>query len=161
MLIFIRFSPDGCFNLYFHSVGRVPSSECFHCRFLGLEIEMHDNAQHTHVRWEAFEGEWERLVQGLGAFELWDLRSRMLDSIDKWNAIMEFVKAILSVKELVEKEQQNHGVGCVYPLGRRRDVGRRRRQWAYVSRKSDCLVCLSVVSNCKGMMDGTIPCHLP
>lgn len=122
------FTGHGCFNRFLHRIGRAPSPGCSHCGFPGEENEEDDDALHTLMRCEAFDGDRERLVQRIGPFDPGGLVSLMLDSPEQWNAVVDFAETVLSAKESAEHERQGLDVGAAAPRGRRPGVGVRRRR---------------------------------
>ena len=122
------FTGHGCFNRFLHRIGRAPSPGCSHCGFPDEENEVDDDALHTLMRCEAFDGERERLVQRVGTFDPGGLVSLMLESPDRWNAVAEFAGAVMSAKESAERWRQGQAAGEAVRPARRLAVGRRRRR---------------------------------
>jgi len=123
------FTGHGCFNRFLHRIGRAQSPGCSHCGFPGEENEEDDDAHHTLMRCEAFEGDRERLVRKIGRFEPGDLVSRMLVSKDQWTAVADFAETVMKEKELAERQRQAEGEESRPPPGpRRTTVARHRRR---------------------------------
>ena len=121
------FTGHGCFNRFLHRIGRAPSPGCSHCGFPGEENEEDDDALHTLMRCEAFDGDRERLILRIGRFEPCDLESRMLESPDCWEAMVDFAEVVILEKELAERQRQADGDGARPPGRRLVAAGRRRR----------------------------------
>ena len=121
------FTGHGCFNRFLHRIGRAPSPGCSHCGFPDEVNEVDDDALHTLMRCEAFDGERERLVQRVGTFDPGGLVSLMLASQDSWDAVSDFARAVMSAKESAERIRQGQAVAVDGPQVRHQVVGRRRR----------------------------------
>ncbi|MCV5003499.1 hypothetical protein OFM39_27980, partial [Escherichia coli] len=81
---------------------------------------MDDDALHILTRCEAFGGDRERLVQRIGTFDPGGLVLLMLESSDGWNAVADFVEAVMSAKESAERDRQGSAAGVAGPQARRR-----------------------------------------
>lgn len=96
----------GCFNRFLRRIGRAPSAGCSHCGSPDEYAEWEDDAAHTLVHCEAFDGERERLVRKIGPFDPGGLVPLMLESPANWDAVSRFAREVMTAKEEAERERQ-------------------------------------------------------
>lgn len=99
----------GCFNEYLHRIGRELSPSCYYC---GNNC---DSAQHTLAECHEWAAERAELCVVVGNdLSLSVLVKAMLDSLDKWKAVVHFVNTIMLRKEDDERARRTQalvGVG--------------------------------------------------
>ncbi|KAL0894298.1 hypothetical protein ABMA27_014296 [Loxostege sticticalis] len=97
------------------------SASCHHCPC------DEDTAQHTLETCPAWARERSVLVAAVGQdLSLRAVVARMLESEEKWQAVLTFCEAVVSQKEAAERERETSADA---PTIRRRLTGRRRRQF--------------------------------
>ncbi|KAL0810515.1 hypothetical protein ABMA28_009072 [Loxostege sticticalis] len=114
-------SGHGCFGAFLSRIGREESASCHHCSC------DEDTAQHTLETCPAWARERSVLVAAVGQdLSLRAVVARMLESEEKWQAVLTFCEAVVSQKEAAERERE---ASADAPTIRRRLTGRRRRQF--------------------------------
>ncbi|XP_022179037.1 uncharacterized protein LOC111039736 [Myzus persicae] len=96
-------SGHGCFNRFLLGINRAPSAGCSHCGPPDGYGEEVDDAHHTLARCEVFREEREHLVGVIGPFDPGGLVPKMLESSANWEAVAQFVRAVISKKEETER----------------------------------------------------------
>ncbi|KAL0809197.1 hypothetical protein ABMA28_011422 [Loxostege sticticalis] len=114
-------SGHGCFGAFLCQIGREESASCHHCPC------DEDTAQHTLETCPAWARERSVLVAAVGKdLSLRAVVARMLESEEKWQAVLTFCEAVVSQKEAAERERE---ASADAPTIRRRLTGLRRRQF--------------------------------
>lgn len=92
----------GCFREYTYRIGKTDNNRC---RFCEHSIE---NNIHVLVNCEEWKENRERLTSGFGrkVESLGIMMKGMVADPNKWNAVLEFCKTVMSRKEVVEREEQ-------------------------------------------------------
>ncbi|XP_061728985.1 uncharacterized protein LOC133533919 [Cydia pomonella] len=117
----------GCFGHYLHWIGREPTQSCHQCD------ETDDTAQHTLQVCNRWAVERSALVVAIGTndLSLHSVVAAMLGSERSWEAVTSFCDAVVSQKEVEEREREEDPNAL--PIRRKR-AGRRAKRFAIVNR---------------------------
>lgn len=117
----------GCFGHYLHGIGREPTQSCHQCD------ETDDTAQHTLQVCNRWAVERSALVVAIGTndLSLHSVVAAMLGSERSWEAVTSFCDAVVSQKEVEEREREEDPNAL--PIRRKR-AGRRARRFAIANR---------------------------